>query len=597
MRRRVRRRHRRPSLPLGDRPRTSGSHQSSAPRGLRLRSQHGRRRRHSDPDAAPLPAQSGGAAGIDVPEAGGYGAGAIFLPTERPARDRIREVFQRIVSEEGQTLLGWRPVPVEDCHLGSAAATTRPVIEQIFIAASPALREATAIDPLAFERKLYVIRKRVEHAVDDLPAAERQRFYIPSLSSRTLIYKGMLTAAQIQPTFPDLGDPDIESALALVHQRFSTNTFPSWPLAHPYRFIAHNGEINTLRGNINWMQAREGLLASPLFGDDLRKLLPIIREGGSDTATFDNVLELLVMAGRSLPHALLMMIPEPWSGNPGDGSGAARLLRVPRVADGALGRPGVDRFHGRHRGRRRARPERPAAVAVLRHARRSGRDGVGSRRARHRARGDCFQGARPARPHLPGRHRARPHRVRRGDEARAGGRTSVRRLGAWQRWSTSTSCRPPPTCRDPATKRSRSGSACSATPTKILAPADADGAERRRAHRIDGHRRRPCGVVGPFARALRLFQADVRTGDEPAARRDPRADGHDHVVDRRAGGQPARSAAGVLPADHDRLSGDRQRAARAAAPRLPARVPLDHAGDGVRRRRAAARGSRAGSRS
>src|SRR5260370_10247465 len=131
-----------------------------------------------------------------------------------------------------------------------------------------------------------------------------------------LIYKGMLTAAQIHPTFPDLDDPDIESALALVHQRFSTNTFPSWPLAHPYRFIAHNGEINTLRGNINWMQARESLLQSPLFGDDLRKLLPIIREGGSDTATFDNVLQLLVIAGRSLPHAILMMIPEPWSGNP-----------------------------------------------------------------------------------------------------------------------------------------------------------------------------------------------------------------------------------------------------------------------------------------
>ena len=256
------------------------------------------------------------AAGFALPGAGGYGAGAVFLPTEPEARAQIRAIFQRIIAEEGQTLLGWRAVPVEDGHLGPSAATTRPVIEQIFIAASPALCGATAADPLAFERRLYVIRKRVEHAIDALPAAERQRFYIVSLSSRTLIYKGMLTAAQIQPTFPDLGDPDMESALALVHQRFSTNTFPSWPLAHPYRFVAHNGEINTLRGNINWMQARESLLASPVFGDDLRKLLPIIREGGSDTATFDNVLELLVMAGRSLPHAILMMIPEPWSGNP-----------------------------------------------------------------------------------------------------------------------------------------------------------------------------------------------------------------------------------------------------------------------------------------
>jgi glutamate synthase (NADPH/NADH) large chain len=256
------------------------------------------------------------AAGFALPDAGTYGAGAVFLPIDPAARAGIRQVFDRIVSEEEQTLLGWREVPVEDGHLGSAAASARPAIEQVFIAASPAVRAAMAGDPLAFERRLYVIRKRVEHAVDALPAADRQRFYIPSLSSRTLIYKGMLTAAQIQPTFPDLGDPDMESALALVHQRFSTNTFPSWPLAHPYRFIAHNGEINTLRGNINWMQARESLLQSPLFGDDLRKLLPIIREGGSDTATFDNVLELLVMAGRSLPHAILMMIPEPWSGNP-----------------------------------------------------------------------------------------------------------------------------------------------------------------------------------------------------------------------------------------------------------------------------------------
>src|SRR6185436_6116480 len=160
------------------------------------------------------------------------------------------------------------------------------------------------------ERKLYVIRKRIEHLVDGLPLAERHAFYIPSLSFRTLIYKGMLTAAQIEPMFPDLVDPDVESALALVHQRFSTNTFPSWPLAHPYRYIAHNGEINTLRGNINWMRAREALCRSAVMSDtDLRKVLPVTREGLSDSATFDNVLEFLVMNGRSLPHAILMMIP------------------------------------------------------------------------------------------------------------------------------------------------------------------------------------------------------------------------------------------------------------------------------------------------
>src|SRR5262249_47638583 len=253
--------------------------------------------------------------GIRLPAVGRYAAGTVFLPTDHSARACVQQAFERVIADEGQLLLGWRHVPVEDAQIGPSAIAARPVIQQIFIGASADVIGALDGDPMAFERKLYLIRKRIEHVVDAFPDADRQRFYIPSLSSRTLIYKGMLTAAQIQPSFPDLGDPDMESALALVHQRFSTNTFPSWPLAHPYRFIAHNGEINTLRGNINWMRAREGLLRSPLFGDDLRKVLPVIREGGSDTATFDNVLELLVMAGRSLPHALLMMIPEPWSGH------------------------------------------------------------------------------------------------------------------------------------------------------------------------------------------------------------------------------------------------------------------------------------------
>jgi glutamate synthase (ferredoxin) len=251
--------------------------------------------------------------GIELPDTGHYGAGIVFLPRDPRERDRVRREFDRIVREEGQEPLGWRPVPVDDSRLGSTAVKARPVIEQVFIGAAMGASAAAQPDPMRFERKLYVVRKRVEHAIDRLSLSERHLFYVCSLSSQTIVYKGMLTADQIEPCFPDLADPDFESALALVHQRFSTNTFPSWPLAHPYRYIAHNGEINTLRGNINWMRAREGLLRSPLFGDDLRKLLPIIREGGSDTATFDNVLEFLVMAGRSLPHAVLMMIPEPWS--------------------------------------------------------------------------------------------------------------------------------------------------------------------------------------------------------------------------------------------------------------------------------------------
>jgi glutamate synthase (ferredoxin) len=242
-------------------------------------------------------------AAFALPEAGRYGAGLVFLPHDEAKRAECKAIVERIVVEEGQQLLGWRDVPVDLARIGKTAASVAPRFEQLFVAAND-----QGLRPDAFERKLYVIRKRIERAARDI--------YICGLSSQTLIYKGMLTATQIEGMFPDLSDPDVESALALVHQRFSTNTFPSWPLAHPYRYVAHNGEINTLRGNINWMKAREGLLKSSVFGDDLQKVLPVITEGGSDTATFDNVLEFLVMAGRSLPHAILMMIPEPWSGNP-----------------------------------------------------------------------------------------------------------------------------------------------------------------------------------------------------------------------------------------------------------------------------------------
>jgi glutamate synthase (NADPH) large chain len=255
--------------------------------------------------------------GITLPPAGCYGAGMVFLPHPETAREQVRALFEGIVREEGQQLLGWRNVPTDDRLLGASAVAAEPRFEQVFIGCGSGFDPSSPEARERFERKLYVIRKRAEHAIDKLAAEnpDARAFYIPSLSAKTLIYKGMLIADQIVPMFPDLADPDFESALALVHQRFSTNTFPSWPLAHPYRYIAHNGEINTLRGNINWMRAREGLLSSPLLGDDLKKILPIIREGGSDTATFDNVLEFLVMTGRSLPHAILMMIPEPWAGH------------------------------------------------------------------------------------------------------------------------------------------------------------------------------------------------------------------------------------------------------------------------------------------
>jgi glutamate synthase domain-containing protein 2/glutamate synthase domain-containing protein 1/glutamate synthase domain-containing protein 3 len=255
--------------------------------------------------------------GWDLPAERGYGAGLVFLPTHPETRAVLEQLFEQIVVEEGQRVIGWRDVPTDNSAVGPSAVAVQPVFRQIVIGRGPAMAApgASAEGDAAFERKLFVIRKRMEHTVDALDLPGRQFFYVVSLSSRTLIYKGMLTASQIQGMFPDLADPALESALALVHQRFSTNTFPSWLLAHPYRFVAHNGEINTLRGNINWMKAREALLQCESLGDDLKKILPIIREGGSDSAIFDNVLELLVMAGRSLPHAILMMIPEPWQNN------------------------------------------------------------------------------------------------------------------------------------------------------------------------------------------------------------------------------------------------------------------------------------------
>ena len=242
-----------------------------------------------------------GLMGAELPPAGEYGVAMCFLPQDEERRHELERLLTETVEAEGQRVVRWRDIPVEKDYVGITANWFAPYIKQLVVAASPEL----AGDQDAFERKLYVIRRVAELAAGpDL--------VIPSFSSRTIVYKGMLTAPQLLGYYPDLQDPRTKSALALVHSRFSTNTFPSWELAHPYRYIAHNGEINTLRGNVNWMRARESQLASALFGADLEKVLPIVRPGGSDSATFDNVLELLVLAGRTLPHALMMMVPEAW---------------------------------------------------------------------------------------------------------------------------------------------------------------------------------------------------------------------------------------------------------------------------------------------
>ena len=253
--------------------------------------------------------RAAGDVGVALPGAGEYGVGMVFLPPQADRRQQCEQLFANVIAEEGLRLLGWRDVPVKSDAVGPVARSTEPFMRQIFIARD-VLNEAQ------FERKLYVVRKRVENAVGQSAIQGREYFYIPSLSANTIVYKGLLLPHQMSAYYQDLKDASLTSALALVHSRFSTNTFPTWPLAHPYRYMCHNGEINTLKGNVNWMRARQGRLNSDLFSKDLEKLYPIVSENQSDSACLDNAIEFLTMGGRSLPHVMMMLIPEPWVANP-----------------------------------------------------------------------------------------------------------------------------------------------------------------------------------------------------------------------------------------------------------------------------------------
>jgi glutamate synthase (NADPH/NADH) large chain len=245
--------------------------------------------------------------GVKLPPVGQYGVGMVFLPRDPASRLACEYEIERAIKDEGQALLGWRDVPVDNSDLAEPARRIEPVIRQVFIGRGRGITVADAL-----ERKLYIIRKSAGHAIQALKLAHGKEFYVPTMSARTVCYKGMLLAYQVGEYYLDLKDPRVESALALVHQRFSTNTFPSWDLAHPFRMICHNGEINTLRGNINWIRARQGAISSPILGRDLEKVWPLIYDGQSDSASFDNALELLVMGGYSIAHAMMMMIPEAW---------------------------------------------------------------------------------------------------------------------------------------------------------------------------------------------------------------------------------------------------------------------------------------------
>ena len=242
--------------------------------------------------------------GFTLPQSGDYGLGMLFLPTDPDERTQCEMLLEQIIQEEDQSLIGWRDVPINLGDLGKTAIESMPFIKQVFIKKNPEIKDA-----MAFERKLYTIRKRTEKSIKKLGLS----FYAASFSSRTVVYKGMLTEDQVGEFYTDLQDKDVDTAIAMVHSRFSTNTFPSWERAHPNRYSIHNGEINTLQGNVNWMYARQSMLQSELFGNELEKTFPVVDTDGSDSAIFDNCLEFLSLTGRSLAHSAMMMIPEPWS--------------------------------------------------------------------------------------------------------------------------------------------------------------------------------------------------------------------------------------------------------------------------------------------
>lgn len=253
--------------------------------------------------------------GFTLPEAGQYAVGLVFLPNIESEKSQAKDLLEKTIKDQNQELIGWREVPVDSSMIGETAKSVMPLMYHVFIKPGKDGPNLPGEFEDAFERRLYIIRKIWENKINKSNFSEKKLCYIPSLSCTKLIYKGMLISTQVRDFFPDLQDEDLTSALAMVHSRFSTNTFPSWDLAQPFRFLSHNGEINTLRGNVNWMKAREALLKSDLFGDELETIFPVIQEGNSDSASFDNALELLVLGGYSLPHAVMMMIPEAWSGH------------------------------------------------------------------------------------------------------------------------------------------------------------------------------------------------------------------------------------------------------------------------------------------
>jgi glutamate synthase domain-containing protein 1 len=472
------------------------------------------------------------ALGITLPAAGDYGVGAIFLPQQDATRDHCLALLESITAEEGQTLLGWRDVPTDNSGLGEGVKAVEPVVRQLIIG-----RGDNCADTDAFERKLFVIRKRAENAIAECGMPGCEAFYVPSMSCRTLSYKGMLLSNQVDAYFTDLKDDRLTSALALVHQRFSTNTFPSWDLAHPFRMIAHNGEINTVRGNINWMNARRHSMASELFGDDLGKLWPLIAEGQSDSACFDNALELLVTGGYSMSHAMMMLIPEAWAGNP--------LMDDKRRAFYEYHAALMEPWDG------------PAAVAFT-DGRQIGAtlDRNGLRPARYLITDDdlVVMASEMGVLDIPEERIVKKWRLQPGkmflidmeegriidDEELKAGLADAR---PYQDWLANTQIllkNLPGEVSHPA----RPAAGLRLYPGRHQVPDDADGRDRPGSDRLHGCRQSAGGAVQQAETTGQLFQAELRPGHQPADRPDPRGAGDVAGVADRTAAQPARPRVG-----------------------------------------------------
>ena len=451
--------------------------------------------------------------------------GTAFLEGDADQVAKTRQRIEELADEEGLAVLGWRDVPVDPAGLGATASSVMPLFSQVFVEAS-----GVRLTGMALERMAFCLRKRAEHETD---------VYFGSLSGRTLLYKGMLTTAQLGTFYPDLADERVASALAVVHSRFSTNTFPSWPLAHPFRFIAHNGEINTVMGNRNWMRAREALLASDLIPGDLDRLFPICTPGASDSASFDEVLELLHMGGRTLPHAVLMMIPEAWENHqemdpqrrafyefhaslmePWDGPACVVFTDGSQIG-AVLDRNGL-------------RPSRywvtDDGLVVL-----ASEVGVLDLDPATVVRKGRLQ---PGRMFLVD---VDEHRIIEDDEIK-GELAAEHPYDEWLHAGLIHLADIPEREHVVHTHASvtRRQQVFGYTQEELRILLDADGQHRRRAARVDGHRHPDRGAQRPAAPAVRLLRADVRAGHQPAARRDPRGAGDLPGRHHRARVQPPR---------------------------------------------------------